>query len=449
MLRMARDYHEGSDVCRDDLAIGSLQRPEMSRGAKSETSCGRLLILQGPVGRFFGHLARTATASGYDVLKVQFNVADQVFQRGGRTETFNAPMEQLPDWLDRVCANFRPDAIILFGDRRPVHIDACHIAERCGIALYAFEEGYMRPDFVTFERGGNNARSPLPRDPSAYRSTVVAPKVVMHVKPTFAVMTVDAMATYIVAGFGRSLFPHYRHHRQRTLTSEAIYWCRNVGRRIAATRRDLKTQGRLIAQWPKRYFVVALQVHDDLQALHHGRGWSQAGLIVATLRSFAAHAPAGTRLVFRCHPYDRGHSSHAPLIRTTAAAFGISDRVDFLQTGHAPSLLATARGFVTVNSTMSLSAMYHGCPVFALGDTFYRLSGLVAPGMDEAALDGFWNNPGTIDKALYEAFQVVVRDRSLINGSFYRPSHWPAMSAAVLDRLQADSVFSRAERRTE
>ena len=415
----------------------------MTNGAGPAASHGRLLILQGPVGRFFGHLARAASASGYDVLKVQFNLADQLFQRGGRALNYKGRMEDLPAWLDALCGEFKPNAILLFGDRRQVHVEACLAAERRGISVYAFEEGYVRPDFVTFERGGNNARSPLPRDLSYYRSAAVEPRAIMHVRPTFAAMTAEAMATYIVMGLGRIGYPHYRHHRQRTLAGEAVYWWRNVGRRFAATYPDHKTQSLLIGRWSKRYYVVALQVHDDLQALHHGRGWSQEKLINSTLRSFAAHAPADARLVFRCHPYDRGHSSHGALIRTTAAALGIANRVDFLQTGHGPSLLASARGFITINSTMALSAMYHHCPVFALGDIFYRLPGLVAPGMDEAALAEFWSSPGVVDQQLFDAFHAVMRDQALINGSFYRPRHWPAMSQAVFERLEADGVFSQ------
>lgn len=416
---------------------------QMMDGADPTQPRGRLLILQGPVGRFFGYLAQAATASGHDVVKVQFNLADQLFQRGGRTIIYNDAMNALPAWLEALCDDFKPDAIILFGDRRPVHVEACAVAARRDIPLYAFEEGYIRPDYVTFEIGGNNARSPLPRDPDHYRRARLPSHAVTHVKPTFAVMTAEAMATYIVKGLGTPLYPHYRHHRQRTLAGEAVYWWRNVGRRIAATWRDQKTQSSLIGRWSKRYFVVALQVHDDLQAVHHGCGWSQEGLIELCLRSFAQHAPSDTRLVFRCHPYDRGHATYGPLIRSTAALLGIADRVDYLLTGHGPSLLASARGFVTVNSTMALSAMYHGCPVFALGDIFYRLPGLVAPGNDEASLAEFWTAPGSVDQPLFEAFQDVVRAQALINGSFYRSEHWPAMAKAVLDRLQADGVFAR------
>ncbi|WP_250313331.1 capsular polysaccharide export protein, LipB/KpsS family, partial [Escherichia coli] len=32
-----------------------------------------------------------------------------------------------------------------------------------------FEEGYLRPQFITVEEGGVNAYSSLPRDPDFYR----------------------------------------------------------------------------------------------------------------------------------------------------------------------------------------------------------------------------------------------------------------------------------------
>ncbi len=412
-----------------------------TRVAKSKAR--RLLILQGPVGRFFHALASRAAADGYDVTKVQFNLADEVLQAGGTVLRYTEPMDNFRAWLDRLCREQRPDTILVFGDRRPVHIDACAVAETLGIKLYALEEGYLRPNFVTFEAGGNNARSPLTRAPDEIRAFAAVPRPIVHIEPSFIAMTLDAILYYVLMSFGQLRYPHYRHHRARTLWSETKYWLRNTYRRVMATLPDNQLQASLIAQHSRRYFVVALQVHDDLQAIHHGRGWTQERFIETTITSFAAHAPSDMSLVLRCHPYDRGHTSYGPLIKALALAHGLADRVQFLQTGHGPSLLASARGFVTVNSTMALSAMYHRCPVFALGDTFYHVPGLVADGSDEAALAKFWHDPGTVDHELYVAFLNLLREKALINGSFYRSQHWEPMIAKILTRVDADCCAAK------
>lgn len=406
----------------------------------------RLLILQGPVGRFFGALVKRATARGRDVTKIHFNAADQFFHGGGTEIAFDQPLETFADWLERWCREKRPDAILVFGDRRQMHIAASAVAEKLRIPFYAFEEGYLRPDFVTFEAQGNNARSPMSVDPAVIRAAQADQPGIVHLKPAFAAMTASAIAYYVLLALGRSRFPSYRHHRARSLAAETAGWWCNVWRRVTATLPDRSLQQSLISRSAQRYFVVAMQVQDDLQLVHHGGGWTQERLIDAAIASFARHAPPDARLVFRCHPYDRGHSSHGCRIAAAAAGHGVAERVSFLQTGHGPSLLASAAGLVTINSTMALSAIYHACPVFALGCTFYRVPGLVAAGTDEDALAAFWQAPPPVDQELSAKYLAMVRDQALVNGSFYRSDLWDAMIDRVLSRIDADQPSTTWQR---
>ena len=61
------------------------------------------------------------------------------------------------------------DTILCFGDCRPLHKEAKRWAKSKGIRFLAFEEGYLRPQFITVEEDGVNAYSSLPRDPDFYR----------------------------------------------------------------------------------------------------------------------------------------------------------------------------------------------------------------------------------------------------------------------------------------
>jgi capsular polysaccharide export protein len=140
----------------------------------------------------------------------------------------------------------------------------------------------------------------------------------------------------------------------------------------------------------------------------------------------------------RCHPYDRGHRSYRDLVATVAWDAGVAARVHLMQSGHGPTLLMHAQGLITVNSTMALSAMHHGCPVYALGESFYQIPGLVAPGEGEPGLDAFWRAPPAIDAVLFQAFVARLRRQILINGSYYRRKYWPKMTQQVLRRLATD-----------
>ena len=50
----------------------------------------------------------------------------------------------------------------VFGDWRPLHREAVLLASVRGIRVWAYEEGYLRPDYITMEQGGVNGLSSLP-----------------------------------------------------------------------------------------------------------------------------------------------------------------------------------------------------------------------------------------------------------------------------------------------
>ena len=49
--------------------------------------------------------------------------------------------------------------IVLYGDTRPIHAQAVELAKAAGLRVHVFEEGYMRPYWVSYERGGTNGNS--------------------------------------------------------------------------------------------------------------------------------------------------------------------------------------------------------------------------------------------------------------------------------------------------
>jgi capsular polysaccharide export protein len=404
----------------------------------AESARAHVFLLQGPVGPFFGALAGALTRAGYRALNVAFNVPDRL--RGGAPHYwFRRDQREWEQTFTALCRLHRPRCIILFGDRRPLHAVACAVAERLGIRIFSFEEGYLRPDFVTFEEHGNNARSRVFDDPSMFARTRPAVPA-RPVGKTLTSMARQATGYFILMRLCARLTPDYRHHRERPLTRELLLWGRCFTRALANRRADSKRVKHLKRAFDDRYYIVALQVHDDLQATCHSRGFSQERLIESAIRSFARHAPQGTRLVLRYHPLDRGHRSYGPMVARLAAAHGVEDRVEVMYSGHGPTLLSGAAGFITVNSTMALSALRHACPVFAFGDVFFRLRGLIADGCEEADLDRFWTNPGVVDTELFERAAAHLRAATQINGSFYARRFHAHMADAVIARLRAEGI---------
>jgi capsular polysaccharide export protein len=89
--------------------------------------------------------------------------------------------------------------------------------------------------------------------------------------------------------------------------------------------------------------------------------------------------------------------------------------VDFLESGHMPTLLSHVAGVITVNSTVGGSSLMHNVPTIALSDPIYNLKGLTHQG----SLDDFWHTPEPPDSTLFQRFRSTVIHTTQVNGGFY------------------------------
>ncbi len=381
----------------------------------------RVLLLQGPMGRFFDKLACSLGAHGIEVLKVHFNGGDRMFYRQPGALDFTGTAEVWPLWLERLLHTRGIEAIVVFGQMRPLHQAARRVAQTRGCAFYVFEEGYLRPDFVTLELDGVNAYSSLPRDPAAYARL---PESRLGIQPlptgqTFAGVAATAMAYSLACMISKLRFWHFRPHRSLHPLSEGLRWVRSGLRKQRYAWRERGAQARLCSPaHTGRWFLVPLQVHNDSQVRFHSAYESIEDFIQELMQSFAAHAPAGVDLVLKQHPLDRPYKDYGPLIERLARWLGIDGRVHYLHDQHMPTLLRHARGVVTINSTAGLQALYHGTPVITLGDCFYNIPGLTHGG----TLQQFWHQPQPVDSLLYSRFRAAMTEQTQLNASFYARS---------------------------
>ena len=127
-----------------------------------QTAQRRFLFLQGPHGPFFSQLAKMLTAAGAEVWRVGFNAGDAFFWHD---PTHFIPFQDSPEnWeaaLTKIVNDHGITDIALYGDTRPIHAQAVALARSKSLEVHVFEEGYMRPYWVTYERGGSNGHSRL------------------------------------------------------------------------------------------------------------------------------------------------------------------------------------------------------------------------------------------------------------------------------------------------
>jgi capsular polysaccharide export protein len=375
----------------------------------------RILLLQGPIGPFFRNLSEDLVKAGASVLKINFNGGDWLYYPS-KSVNYRGSLDEWQPYLERFISKNQIDLIMLFGDCRPIHVVARSVAEKLGVEVGVFEEGYIRPDYITLETSGVNAHSSLSKDPDHYLASTPVPQPAASPigKPFFYAM-VWAMMYNIAGTLLSPYFSGYCHHRNLSV-SESIRWLRSFWRKWICSIKEKGIQKKLAGEWEKKYFLVPLQVGGDAQIHSHSRFNHICEFIEEVIYSFARHAPQDTLLVIKQHPMERGFTMHTPLIERLGKELGIADRVLYIHDQHLPTLLDHARGVVVINSTVGLSAINHEIPVKTLGSAIYDMSGLTHQG----DLDGFWKNPTKPSRIMYEAFQHEVIRKTQINGNFYR-----------------------------
>jgi capsular polysaccharide export protein len=370
------------------------------------------LFLQGPHGSFFPRLGATLRADGHRVRRINFNGGDRATWPEGNA--FRGLERFWPAYVARYMARHGVTDLIVFGDCRPVHAAAIAIASTRGIRVHVFEEGYIRPDWITLERDGVNGNSRLPRDPEWYmREGGSLPPVPNHPPvPSFATGRGWAAFFYyaeVVLQHWR--FPFHETHRDRDPVWEGITYIRRFRRHVEE---EAHFQEDILGISIQKFFLFPLQLNSDYQIRVHSPFGTMYQAIDFVLESFARAAPADIALIIKEHPLDSGLNDWRSVIRARSAELGIQDRVVFVDQGDLLKMVDEASGMVVVNSTSGTLALARDKPVKALGTPVYDIVGLTDP----KPLDAFWSAPEAPTRGLYDAFCRVLADRCLIHGAF-------------------------------
>lgn len=381
----------------------------------ADLSGRRLLLLQGPAGPFFARVAQQLRHAGATISKVNFNGGEDLYYREPEVIPFRASLDDWPDFFEDVVKRRKIDGIVLFGDCRPLHRSAIERARQLGVEVYVFEEGYLRPDFVTLERDGVNGHSRIPRDPSFYGSeTPKAEPALEPIKHAFIKSALHTICYASAAAILKDRYPFYRHHRDIRPAAQARLWFRGTVRRVVHTVRDREVAARLKAQQMPPYFFVPLQVHLDSQLLH-SRFATINEFIRDVVGTFAQHAPKDHALLLKLHPMDRPYSDYSTDVEALRLEYGLGERLLYVDVINLPAALRGARGTIVINSTVGLSSLTHGTPVKCLGRAIYDMPGLTHQG----SLEEFVRDPGAVDRQLYRRFRQWLRENNQLNGSVW------------------------------
>jgi len=394
------------------------------------------LFLQGDAGPFFNRLGVALRERGHRVERINVCGGDWLYWRKLRAWNYRAPARDFGGFVAERIQRCATSDLLVAGDCRPLHAMAIKVARHAGVRVQVFEEGYLRPHWFTLERNGVNGYSELPRDPRWYREHPLASREPQSPLPAAGDLRYQAgydLSFHIANLLLRPCYPRYRSHRPRPAHLEYAAWIARFAALPVNARHAERLLGRLVAS-DTPFFVLPLQLESDSQIQFHSPFRSLRETLRFVTESFARYAPADTHLLIKRHPLDTGLVRYSPLLRERRRALDLSDRLHYIDGGDLGALLAHARGVVTVNSTVGMSALAAGCPVACTGRAIYDLLGLTFQG----PLDAFWRAPEPADPGLLQAFRNVVIHTTQVNGNFWTPRGIRLGVAGSIVRLESE-----------
>ena len=380
----------------------------------------RFLFLQGPHGPFFAGLAKQLTRAGATVGRVGFNSGDQKFW--GRRENFSpyhGTRDRWKAWLEEHLRTTETTDIVCYGASRYFHKVALEVAREKGLCTHVFEEGYLRPYWVTYERGGTNAQSPLiGLSLDAMEEALDGRSGELRSPPDRWGETRQHVfwgAVYhAFLMLGRRNFPQYRPHRTPDPQGEFWFYINKLmsmpARRMA---RRLATQRIRLGHFP--YHVVLLQLAHDANFRDNSNFTSQRQFLELVFQGFSDGAPQHHHLVLKAHPLEDGREPLQPLIIKLTQKYSLDGRIHFVSGGKLAQLLDHAESAVTVNSTSAEQALWRGLPLKAFGQAVYRRDAFTS----NQPLAEFFSSPDQPDINAYSTYRQFLLETSQIRGGYY------------------------------
>lgn len=396
------------------------------------------LFLQGPHGPFFHRLGKMLRLTGAQVWRVGFNAGDRAF--------WFHPSSYLPycgtvaDWPHTFAEHLDTKGvtdIVLYGDTRPVHAAAVAEARRRGLSVHVFEEGYMRPYWVTYERGGTNGNSRLmdlsiaQMQSALAGSDLEAPLPPAHWGDMRQHIFYGALYHWFVM-FRNGDYRNFKPHRGLPVMREfQLYLQRLLLMPALAANRLWSTLRIRLGGFP--YHVALLQLEHDSSFQEHSPFDSMTDFLELVIDGFAKGAPKHHHLVVKAHPLEDGRVPVRRDIKQLARARGVAGRVHYVRGGKLAQLLNDARTAVTVNSTAGQQVLWRGIPLKVFGRAVYAHPEFVS----NQALPAFFSTPFRPDNKAYKDYRRYLLETSQIPGGFYAARGRRQLLRQVVDMMLA------------
>lgn len=408
------------------------------------------LFLQGPHGPFFHRLGTMLRKTGAEVWRVGFNAGDRAFWFHPRSYLpYRGTPDDWTDWFTQLIETRHVTDIVLYGDVRPIHAQAVEQARARGLTVHVFEEGYMRPYWVTYERDGSNGHSRLMQMSvddmrrALELSDMEAPLPPAHWGDMRHHIFYGALYHWFVM-FRNGEYRNFQPHRSLSVFQEFLLYLRRLTLMpVSWLDRVVSTARIRMGGFP--YHLALMQLEHDSSFQKHSPFDTMPDFVDLVIAGFAEGAPGHHHLVFKAHPLEDGRARVRASVTAAARKHGVFDRVHYVRGGKLAQLLNDARSAVTVNSTAAQQVLWRGIPLKVFGDAVYAKPEFVST----QPLPEFFDMPTRPDNRAYKDYRRYLLETSQLPGGFYSARGRRQLLRQVVDMmLSPDDPYDALKRGT-
>ncbi|MBY0612395.1 MAG: capsular biosynthesis protein [Beijerinckiaceae bacterium] len=394
-----------------------------------------ILFLQGPPSGFWPQLAEAFASRGAKTLRVNFSLGDWLYWRRRGAINYRGSLEAWPEFLAKLIDDHGVTDILYYTDRLPYHVEAARVAATRGVNCYSVEFGYLRPDWLTLEKGGMGSFSHFPVDPDTIRSIaaeVDEPDMGVRYTHTFGQEAFNEVTYNLASYFGWAFFPKFDADKYYDPLLEYMMWFP----RMVTSRRAKRNTRQIEATLDQPFWLLGMQLQSDYQVRANSHYAHLKDMLEETIGSFARNAAPKDRLVVKLHPLDNGWERWDKVAGSIAERHRVADRVVVIDGGDLQALIKHSNGVLVVNSTVGLHSIQALRPTKVLGVAIYDIDGLTHQG----PLDTFWREPEPVDADLVRDLVKALAATIQVKGNFYNPHGRALAAGAMADRILNGSV---------
>ncbi|GHB41118.1 capsular polysaccharide biosynthesis protein [Pseudovibrio japonicus] len=406
-----------------------------------------VLLLQGPLSKYYARTAHYLEELGTKTLKVHFCGSDVHDWEHTDAVRFSEPPENWALFLEALIVANGVTDILLHGDRRYYHKIAIGVAKRLDVNIIATELGYLRPDWMTVEYGGCSALSHFPQTKQelmALDFPVTEDTSQLRYPGSYKQIVLQELGFTLFNAIHARKFPHYRNHRTESRVQVYGGWLKA---RLQAKQR--KKEADVIWDGLKRsgtsYYLFALQLNGDFQIRDHSPFGSIYEAIEKVIASFARNAPEGTSLLFKSHPLEYRFKELSRAIVAASRKHGVEERTLLIHGQTIKELAEPSLGMLTINSSAGIEALEYGVPTCCILPTIYDMDGLTHQGDWE----DFWCSATPPEPEVFQKFVEALKATIQVRGTLYNADGLEAAAKGTAEKILTTSYTEHRMKRME